>query len=180
MGGPTPSSARLLAMRLSAGAPAASALLAAYLRQLWAGRVPEIVLCIGSDQSTGDALGPLVGSWLEEHQVPVEVHGTLEAPVHAGNLAALWAALAPRGAVVLAVDACLGRPSAVGTVVIGRGPVRPGGALKRPLPDVGDYHITAVVNVGGLMEPLVLQNTRLATVMKMAHVIAEGIATSLP
>ncbi|MNN53765.1 hypothetical protein D3C81_1685430 [compost metagenome] len=36
-------------------------------------------------------------------------------------------------------------------------------------------HITGIVNVGGFMEYLVLQNTRLSLVMNMADVIARGI-----
>jgi hypothetical protein len=30
---------------------------------------PIVALCIGSDRYTGDALGPLVGTYLEEHTV---------------------------------------------------------------------------------------------------------------
>lgn len=32
-----------------------------------------------------------------------------------------------------------------------------------------------IVNVGGFMEYFVLQNTRLSLVMRMAHVIADGL-----
>lgn len=36
-------------------------------------------------------------------------------------------------------------------------------------------HITALVNVGGYMEYLVLQSTRLSVVIKMANIIAHAI-----
>lgn len=45
-----------------------------------------VFLCIGSDRSTGDSFGPLVGTMLKEKQVPYHVFGTLSEPVHALNL----------------------------------------------------------------------------------------------
>jgi hypothetical protein len=39
-------------------------------------------------------------------------------------------------------------------------------------------HIVGVVNVGGFMEYLVLQNTRLSLVMRMAEVISTGLINS--
>ena len=40
---------------------------------------------------------------------------------------------------------------------------------------MGDFHISAVVNVGGFFEHMVLQNTRLFIVYKMADIIAKGL-----
>ncbi|MGB4008573.1 MAG: DUF1256 domain-containing protein, partial [Bacillota bacterium] len=40
-------------------------------------------------------------------------------------------------------------------------------------------HITGIVNVGGFMEYLVLQNTRLSLVIRMAEAIAGGIVNYL-
>ncbi|MDI3279813.1 MAG: DUF1256 domain-containing protein, partial [Bacillota bacterium] len=46
-----------------------------------------VTLCIGTDRSTGDALGPLTGSKLLERGKDVLlVYGTLDQPVHAANL----------------------------------------------------------------------------------------------
>jgi len=45
------------------------------------------------------------------------------------------------------------------------------------LPPIGDAYVTGVVNVGGFMEYLVLQNTRLSLVIKMADAIARGVVT---
>lgn len=46
-----------------------------------------VFLCIGTDRSTGDSLGPLIGYKLKEKRLErVEVLGTLERPVHAMNL----------------------------------------------------------------------------------------------
>lgn len=54
-----------------------------------------------------------------------------------------------------------------------------GAAVNKSLPLVGEIHITGVVNVGGFMEYLVLQNTRLNLVMRMAGVIVQGLINTL-
>ena len=49
--------------------------------------IPLILVCIGTDRSTGDALGPLVGTKLEQIDIKnLQVFGTLDEPVHALNL----------------------------------------------------------------------------------------------
>ena len=141
---------------------------------------PLLVLCIGTDRSTGDALGPLVGQRLQE-ALPFwegRVLGTLDCPIHAGNLADVLADLRcdTEEPVIVAVDACLGRAESVGTVCIAPGPLLPGAGVNKSLPEVGVAHVTGTVNVGGFMEYFVLQNTRLHLVMSMAAVIAEGVA----
>ena len=46
-----------------------------------------IFLCIGTDRSTGDSLGPLVGHKLRKYRLKkAAVIGTLDKPVHAMNL----------------------------------------------------------------------------------------------
>lgn len=51
------------------------------------GRRQVVFLCIGTDRSTGDSLGPLIGSRLEAEGIgDAVVIGTLEHPVHAVNL----------------------------------------------------------------------------------------------
>lgn len=137
-----------------------------------------VLLCIGTDRSTGDALGPLVGQHLKEADIPdATILGTLENPVHATNLQDTIAALGQThpGKPVIAVDACLGQAGNVGTIAVGLGSLQPGAGVNKTLPPVGDIYITATVNIGGMMEYLVLQNTRLSLVMRMAKTIAEGL-----
>lgn len=136
-----------------------------------------IVLCIGTDRSTGDSLGPLVGEKLKKICSYAKVFGDLAKPVHAGNLAAVLEEINRlyRHPFIIAVDASLGRAENVGTIKIARGALKPGAGVNKDLPPVGHFHITGVVNVGGFMEYLVLQNTRLFVVMKMADIICEGI-----
>lgn len=137
-----------------------------------------IVLCIGTDRSTGDSLGPLVGSKLAVASLPqVQVYGTLEEPVHAVNLKETLSLIdsRPDRPAILAIDACLGKSENIGYVSIKPGPLQPGTGVNKSLPPVGDLHLIGVVNVGGFMEYLVLQNTRLSLVMKMADLISESL-----
>lgn len=137
-----------------------------------------VVLCIGSDRVTGDSLGPLVGTWLQEEKVPLPIYGSLASPVHAGNLERVVDEIRRciRNSVILAVDACLGRAENVGKIALSSGPLAPGKGVGKDLGRVGDVGITGVVNVGGFMEPFVLQNTPLGLVWPMSRVIAQGIA----
>lgn len=138
------------------------------------------ILCIGSDRSTGDSLGPLVGHHLEnlfyKHQ-KVTVMGTLSQPVHALNLKETKEMLAEdfSSAAVLAIDACLGQKNKVGCLEIGKGSILPGAAVKKSLPPVGDLYITGIVNIGGFLDALILQGTRLGVVFPLAQFIGRGI-----
>ncbi len=137
-----------------------------------------VILCIGTDRSTGDALGPLTGSLLSSCPgMDAEVRGTLEEPVHASNLTEEIERISTgSNPIIIAVDACLGQTSQVGTVSVGVGPLRPGAGVNKSLPAVGDLYLTGTVNVGGFMEYLVLQNTRLNLVVKMARVLSGSLA----
>ena len=143
-----------------------------------------VILCIGTDRSTGDALGPLVGYKLMPHMFKydkVHLMGTLDEPVHAKNLDEYIDVIETfhANAFVLAIDASLGHNSCIGQIIIKEGPLKPGLGVNKKLPEIGDLSITGVVNVGGLMEYMVLQNTRLSLVMNMADIIAKGIDLSL-
>lgn len=140
-----------------------------------------VVLCIGTDRSTGDSLGPLTGTKLKTLNLFPHIYGTLDDPVHATNLETMLKSInttVPRP-FVLAVDACLGKLENVGCVTLGHGSVKPGAAVNKDLPAVGNAYITGIVNVGGFMEHMVLQSTRLNLVMKMADTIAHGISFGL-
>lgn len=137
-----------------------------------------VILCIGTDRSTGDALGPLIGSRLSQIRgLPVHVYGNLDEPVHALNLAETIEMISTNHTApyTIAIDACLGRLKNVGMISVKEGPLRPGSGVNKELPEVGNLQITGNVNVGGFMEFFVLQNTRLSLVMKMAEVISTSI-----
>ncbi|MDV5068679.1 spore protease YyaC [Bacillus sp. W1] len=140
--------------------------------------IPIILICIGTDRSTGDALGPLVGTKLEQVGIKnFQVFGTLDDPVHALNLEEKIQNIQKDipTSFIIAVDACLGKSQSIGSITTGMGPSKPGAAMNKKLPAVGDLHIHGIVNLNGFMEFFVLQNTRLSLVMKMADVIAQSI-----
>ncbi|MFX4262969.1 spore protease YyaC [Pelotomaculum propionicicum] len=140
---------------------------------------PRILLCIGTDRSTGDCLGPLVGTKIDLlNQEYFEVYGTLDNPVHASNLKDTLEKIYSKykNPLIIAVDACLGRIENVGCINLGDGSLSPGAGVNKSLPPVGQIHITGIVNVGGFMEYIVLQNTRLNIVMRLADVIVSGLS----
>ncbi|NLJ72898.1 MAG: spore protease YyaC [Syntrophomonadaceae bacterium] len=136
-----------------------------------------IYLCIGTDRATGDSLGPLVGTRLKSLMPNGNIYGNLENPVHANNLATTMEDIKSTyiNPLLIAIDASLGNAHRIGFINVKRGSLKPGTALKKDLPAVGDFYISGVVNVGGFLEQMVLQNTRLHLVYDMANVIAKSI-----
>jgi putative sporulation protein YyaC len=141
-----------------------------------------VIVCVGTDRSTGDSLGPIVGTQLSKMNMDhFHLYGTLDEPVHAMNLQETLTSVynSHPDAYVIAIDACLGQLTSVGCIQVGSGPVRPGAGVNKELPPVGNMHVTGIVNVGGFMEYFVLQNTRLNLVMKMADIIASTLHQSI-
>ncbi len=141
-----------------------------------------IILCIGTDRSTGDCLGPLTGTFLNKQEnLPAKTIGCLEKPVHAKNLDKTLSDLKKyyRESFIIAIDAGLGKQSSVGYIDVKTGPIHPGSGVNKNLSQVGDMHITGLVNVSGYMEYLVLQSTRLRHVIKMAETIALGLGKTI-
>lgn len=139
---------------------------------------PIIFVCIGSDRSTGDSLGPLVGhklQFLSRHNI--HVYGTLENPVHAKNIVSSLDNINSIfiNPYIIAVDSCLGSINNIGKIFIQKKPLIPGLALNKNLPPVGEMSITGIVNISSGFDFLVLQNTRLHVVMKLADSISRGI-----
>lgn len=139
----------------------------------------EIVfLCIGSDRYIGDSLGPLVGTMLLENHVPYRVYGTLEEPVHAFNLKSILKEIHKKikKPLIISIDASIGVKKVVGYVMFQEGPLTPGKALEKMLPEVGDYHFVGFVNyVDPLPSTQFLNDTRLLTVMNLAKTIVHAI-----
>ena len=136
----------------------------------------EVVFaCVGTDRSTGDAFGPLVGARLQESGF--DVIGTVENPMHGWNIDECLKALreAHPDRFVIGIDACLGTATHVGWINVENCPLRPGAGVNKQLSEVGDIHLAGVVNVAGFMEYFVLQNTRLALVLQMVENAVKGI-----
>lgn len=129
-----------------------------------------VFVCIGSDRSTGDSLGPLVGTMLKERGWP-NVIGTLDKPCDAHAVQQAAQSL-HKDDVVIAIDACLGKPTSIGRFILHEGPLEPGKAIGRRLPAIGHYSIAGVVNANGPKAYWMLQTTSLYQVMRMASEIA--------
>lgn len=137
-----------------------------------------VFVCIGTDRSTGDSLGPLIGYKMNDLKYKsIYVHGSLDEPVHAKNIDRVMEHILRQyeKPFIIAVDACLGKMDHIGFVSVGEGSIKPGSGVKKDLMPVGDMYITGIVNFGGFMDYLILQNTRLSVVMKMADMISMGI-----
>lgn len=174
-----------LPLKLSYLEPNTSQTLSSHLSEYF-NQVPDdqpiIIVCIGTDRSTGDSLGPLVGSIIKKkHCSNIRLYGTLDEPVHALNLQDTINQITSEysSPFIVAIDACLGQTSSVGCIQLGEGPVKPGAGVQKELPPVGHIHLTGIVNVGGFMEYFVLQNTRLSLVMNMAEIISDSIRLAL-
>jgi putative sporulation protein YyaC len=137
-----------------------------------------IFLCVGSDRSTGDSLGPLVGTMLKGKNIPFPVYGTLEEPVHALNFKKVLKEIHKEygEAFIFGIDASLGDEGQIGYIFIREGAFIPGNAVNKVLPSVGNYHMKAIVNY---LDPFYpeqsLNSTRLYTVSILAEIITEII-----
>ncbi|MCQ4088729.1 spore protease YyaC [Saccharibacillus sp. JS10] len=124
-----------------------------------------LFLCIGTDRSSGDAFGPVLGSRLKAAGFTY-VFGTLEHPCDATNLESTIAAL-PQGLPIVAFDACLGKPGSVGKLLATRAALTPAGSMKGSFAPVGDYSVAAVVNQDGPKPYQSLQTASLSLVLQL-------------
>ena len=133
-----------------------------------------VFICIGTDRSTGDSLGPLTGSMLMEKGFP-HVIGTLADPCDADRFEGMLAAVPP-DLTIVAIDACLGKPLHVGRFLLADGPLQPARSIGKPLAPVGAYSIAAIVNETGPKPYWTLQTTSLYRVIEMAKEISAAAA----
>jgi len=140
-----------------------------------------VVVCVGTDRVSGDSLGPLVGTMLLEECRYAKVYGTLADPVHAQNLEEAVRKVEQEhpDSFVIAVDACLGRAANVEKIMLMKKPLKPGTGVFKELPEVGHVNIQGIVNIGGFMPHIVIQNTRMNTIYNMSRVIAGTLAQTI-
>ena len=137
-----------------------------------------LFLCIGTDRSTGDSLGPLIGYKLTKQGIKkARVIGTLDNPVHALNLeySVKRAETIYSDSIIVAVDASVGNTEHIGYVTMGRGPLRPGLGVRKNLDAVGDVFITGIVGASKDGDPFMLQSIRLSVVMRLADCISKSL-----
>lgn len=141
-----------------------------------------ILLCIGSDRATGDCLGPIIGYKLAKlNYSNLVIFGTLSNPVHAKNLNETLesAKFQYPDSIIIAIDASLGSNHHIGYITLGEGSLNPGVGVDKVLPSVGDISITGIVNISGMLNHMLLQTTRLDTVMELADFICLGLRYAL-
>ena len=82
-----------------------------------------VIICIGTDRAIGDALGPLVGTMLKNSDFKYPVYGTLDNPIHALNIYESIEKIKSKhsSSQFLAIDACLGSASNIGTGIANGG-----------------------------------------------------------
>lgn len=131
-----------------------------------------VFLCVGTDCSTGDALGPLVGSRLK--QIGFDVVGTLNEPCDGHNYEKKIKSI-PLDKIIITIDACLGRPESVGSYLTSVGPLQPAQATGGSLTPYGHYSVAAVVNANGPRPYTILQMTPLSKVLQMTEQIVEAV-----
>ena len=140
-----------------------------------------VVVCFGTPAIAGDSLGPEVGTILrEDKNFPAFVYGTLDRPVTGRNMNE-WISFVRethKGAVLLAVDACLGEASNLGRVSVrsdGVCPAAVGGKKSR----FGDVGIIAVVGdkSGDALTELMQANA--VYVSELAHKVADLIKSAV-
>lgn len=136
-----------------------------------------ILLCIGSDRSTGDAFGPLVGTFLQElGGAGYQILGTLTEPIHAKNIEQTIQTIRQNSpdTLVISIDAGLGTAAQVGSLTIGLGALTPGKAVDKQITSIGDLHIIGIVNTAG-QKQVVLQSSRLSLVYQLAKLVSNAL-----
>lgn len=137
-----------------------------------------IFFCIGSDRSTGDCLGPLVGNFLKK-QGYENVMGTIDDTINAENIEQKIKKI-PKNKHIIVIDSTLSSRQFIGKYFVEQSGLKPGAGLGKSLPVIGDYHIAGVVSFSGRLAYYGLQSTKLSLVMYMAETITEAILSRFP
>lgn len=139
-----------------------------------------VILCIGSDLSVGDSLGPVTGTKLKEKLANLNcyVYGTLSKPITAHEIKYMneflrcTHPLSP----VIAVDAAVGVAGDIGLIKVAKRGIKPGSGANKKLSKVGDVSIMGIIAERSVFNYSLFSSTRLNVVYTMSEIISEGIA----
>ncbi|MBM7567359.1 DUF1256 domain-containing protein [Paenibacillus sacheonensis] len=130
-------------------------------------------LCIGTDCSTGDSFGPLVGTLLAQSGWN-HIIGTLAHPCDADRYETLKAAI-PDTFLTIAVDAALGMKGQDPSYIVSEGPLYPGHAIGKRLSPAGHYSIAGIVGPKSVKPYWTIQHASLQEVLGMARALANAV-----
>lgn len=138
-----------------------------------------VILCIGSDLSVGDSLGPVTGTKLKEKLAGINcfVYGTLAKPITAHEVKYMNEFLKQThpDCPVIAVDAAVGLAGDIGLIKVARRAIKPGSGANKKLSRVGDVSVMGIVAERSVFNYSLFSATRLNIIYKMAEIISEGI-----
>lgn len=136
-----------------------------------------VIVCIGTDRAIGDALGPLVGTMLNDKGFKYPVYGTLKKPIHALNIYETIEDIKKThtNGNFLAIDACLGSKSNIGIIQIREGPIFPGKGVGKKLPQIGHHSIVGIVDKIDENNKFSFNNIRLNFILELSEIICSSI-----
>ncbi|MEW9670400.1 spore protease YyaC [Ammoniphilus sp. 3BR4] len=138
-----------------------------------------VFFCIGTNQISGDCLGPLVGSYLKTNGY-ANVFGTLQDPIDAKNIKEKILEV-PKGKFIIAIDAALGTFSYVESFSVFTGPLRPGAGIGKELPAIGNVGIVGIVNLKDWRtDSQILFRTPLSIVIPMVITLSSALMKRFP
>lgn len=152
------------------------------LKKLMPGKqkVP-VVLCIGSDLSVGDSLGPVTGTKLKERLRGLNcfVYGTLSKPITAHEVKYMndFIRLTHPDSPIIAVDAAVGTAGDIGLIKISKHGIKPGSGANKRLARVGDTSIMGIIAEKSVFNYALMSATRLNVVYRMAEIISDALST---
>ena len=140
-----------------------------------------VILCIGSDLSVGDSLGPVTGTKLKQQLAGLNcyVYGTLAKPITAHEVKYMNEFLKQThpNSPIIAVDAAVGLAGDIGLIKIARRGLKPGSGANKKLQKVGDVSIMGIIAEQSMFNYSLFSATRLNVIYKMSEIIAEGITS---
>ena len=140
-----------------------------------------VILCIGSDLSVGDSLGPVTGTKLKKSLAGLNcyVYGTLAKPITAHEVKYMneFLKFTHPGSPIIAVDAAVGNAGDIGLIKIAKHGLKPGSGANKKLQKVGDVSIMGIIAEQSVFNYSLFSATRLNIIYKMSEIIADGITS---
>jgi len=140
-----------------------------------------VIVCFGTTAISGDSLGPVVGTMLrEKYNVPAFVYGTEEHTVNGKNMTEWinFITSVHKDALIIAIDASLGRAEKVGQIVFRSDGVCPA-AIKGKRTRFGDVGILAVVAPSGDDPLMQLMQVEQSFILEIANKVSALVKNAI-